>query len=104
MIPLRLLLTALALALAACIAPDGSTITVATVDEENRVQVQRVEVSAREEWHRGFFDFCLLATMDENGYTDVAGCHELTADAHSKGLYTDTLFIELFDWELVKAK
>lgn len=99
---LRLLLTALALTLAACIAPDGSTITVATVDENRRVQVQTIEVTAKEEHYRGWFNLCLHVTAAETGYADVLGCIELTAHAYQNGVADNPEFIEYWNWELVR--
>lgn len=98
----RLILILLLLTLSGCIAPDGSTVTIATIDDTGTAQVQVVEVAGVEEWHRGFWTLCILATATETGYGDISGCTELTAHAYQNGLYSEADFLQLWDWELVQ--
>lgn len=104
MTPLRLLLTLSLLLLTSCIAPDGQTYTVATVDEERRVQVQRVDVDAEQEFYRGFWLMCLYASAaqssDDTG--DLAGCNEVTALAHAHDAHLDGSLSEYWNFDLVK--
>lgn len=101
----RLILTLLLLAFSGCIAPDGSTVTIATIDEAGAAQIQVVEVAGAEEFHRGLWTMCILATATQNGgYVDAPGCHELTAHAYQAELYSDTDFLQLWDWDLVQQE
>lgn len=88
--------------LTSCLAPDGSTVTMATVDADNRVQVQTVSIDAEQEFYRGFFTMCLFVTAVESGAGDVPGCTELAAKARVHDTHLDASFIEYWRWDLVQ--
>lgn len=91
--------------LTSCIAPDGTSYTVATVDADNRLQVQTIEVSAEQEFYRGFFNLCIYATATQNGgYIDTPGCTELVATAYAHGEHRDVEMLSLWNWEIVQVQ
>ena len=101
---IRILITLALLILTACIAPDGTSYTVATVDADNRLQVQTVEVSAEEEFYRGVWLMCVHFMYAEFNVLDMAGCTETTAVAYQDGLYYDAGWLEHCQWDLVQVE
>lgn len=100
----RLLFTFALFALTACLAPDGQTYTIATIDGTNTVQAQTVAIDAEQEFYRGAFAVCIYATFAQTGAPDAPGCHEFAAAMHEGEMYTDKIVLELWNWGAVQKQ
>jgi hypothetical protein len=99
----KVLLTLSLLLLTACLAPDGATYTIATVDADNRLQVQTIDINAEEEFYRGVWTMCLLVSAAHSGNDtgDLAACDDVTATAYLHDGYRDSQLLDFWNWELV---